>query len=343
MKKWLTLALGPILSVFIIYLLVGEDFSAVKDELGRARYVYLIPTTLLLILSLATRAVRWQVLLNQRASLSSCFHIMNIGYFLSAILPFRLGDFARAYIMTRLELPVPAFVAISTIVLERLFDLLALLAMLGLMLVLLDVPSEVTTVGAIIGLGAIIGGLALALIAYRPVLAFGVLRWVLKIVPLLNKFNLEARLSHFIEGIRPIGGARVAMLALFWSALSWFLSVAAGYALLFFLFDTPTLAAAVSLIVLVTMSVALPAVPGNLGPFEGAVVGGLWIGNMITSASPPANAPAVATGVVLHAVTLGTYVCFGVLGLLVQHLSVRQITTQTREFVQEHQMVQESV
>ena len=343
MKKWFTLALGLMISVAIIYALIGKDFDAIQDELANAHYIYLVPTTLLLVMSLATRAIRWNILLNDRSTVWNCFHILNIGYFLSAVLPLRLGDFARAYMMTRQETPVPSFVSISTIVVERLLDLLALVAMIGMMLVLLDVPIEVTTVGAFFSLAALSGGVVLAALAYRPQFAFALLAQLSKRLPLLEKLNAEKRLEHFIEGIRPMGIPRIAIGALLWSGISWLLSLAAGYVLLFFLFDTPTLAATLSYIVFATMSVALPAVPGNLGPFEGAVVGGLWIGGMITSASPPANAPAVATGVVLHAITLGIYVSLGILGLLLQHTSVKQITTGTREFIQERQIAQESV
>jgi hypothetical protein len=82
-----------------------------------------------------------------------------------------------------------------------------------------------------------------------------------------------------------------------------------------------------------TMSVAIPAVPGNLGPFEGAVVGGLWIGGMIPAATSPENAPAVVLGVVLHALTLTIYVTLGLIGLYVEQASVRQVTEGAQEFV----------
>lgn len=336
MKKWIAILLGPLVSIGIIYVLIGADIDAVGAQLERANYLYLLPTGLLLLLSLVTRAVRWHILLDQRINLWHSFHIMNIGYFLSAVLPLRLGDFARAYLTTRLEKPVPAFATMSTIVIERLLDVLALVGMIGLMLVLLDVPDTVTKAGVFVGGAAFSGGIILAILAAQPMIAFWVLRRVLQVMPVLERLALEERLQHFIDGIKPMGTLRVAVGALFWSAIAWAFSLMAGYVLLFFLFDEPTFAATVSLIVLATMSVALPAVPGNLGPFEGAVVGGLWIGGMISSASPPENAPAVATGVVLHALTLGIYTLLGMVGLSIEEASVRQVTSGAREVVQEH-------
>lgn len=340
MKRWLTLLIGPVISIAIIYILIGQDLDAVHTELTRAHYEYLVPTAVLLVFSLMTRAMRWHVLLDERVSWWHAFNILNVGYFLSGVLPLRVGDVARAWMVTRLETPIPAFKAISTIVVERLLDVLSLVGMIGLMLMALDVPSEVTTAGAIVGTLALLGGIVLAWIAMRPQVLFAVLQWFLSRFPTLERFDLETRLAHFIDGIKPISKPRIAVGALLWSGVSWMFSLAAGYVLLFFLFETPTFAASVSLVVLSTMSVALPAVPGNLGPFEGAVVGGLLIGDMITSASPPENAPAVATGVVLHALTLGIYVTLGIVGMANEHASVKQITKATRDFTSEPAMLE---
>ncbi len=339
MKKWLTFALGLLISIAIVYLLVGQDIDAVRDELKHARYIYLVPTGALLIVSLATRAIRWHILLDRKVSIWHSFHILNVGYFLSAVIPLRVGDIARAWMTTRLDPPVAAFSAISTIVVERLLDLLALVGMIGLMLAVLDVPSEVASAGVIVGVLAGIAGLLLIVLSIRPQWAFAMLQRLLKWIPVLKRLDLEARLQNFMQGIEPMSNMRVAIGALVWTVLSWLVSLTAGYVLLFMLFDAPTVGATVSFIVLATMSVALPAVPGNLGPFEGAVVGGLWIGDMIASASPPDNAPAVATGVILHALTLVIYVSLGLIGLWIEHASVREVAEGAQDLV----LVQESV
>ena len=55
------------------------------------------------------------------------------------------------------------------------------------------------------------------------------------------------------------------------------------------------------MIVLLALAVAIPSVPGNLGTFEAAGVGGLWIAGVIASVDAPDNAPAVALSLLLHA------------------------------------------
>lgn len=333
MKKWLAFALGPLISLAIIYVLVGRDLNAVRDELARARYGYIIPCGILLIMSLLARAVRWHILLNRRVTVWHAFHITNIGYMVSAVLPLRVGDLARPWMTTRLTPPIAGFTAISTIVVERLLDILALVAMLGVMLVLLDVPMEVTSAGAVVAILALGGGIALAVMAAKPNWVLNIIEWLTQHWHLLQRLHLKSRFQHFVRGIQPLGKPDVAFGALLWTTIAWGFSLAAGYVMLLMLFETPTLAATLSYIVLSTMSVALPAVPGNLGPFEAAVVGGLWIGGMIAAASPPQNAPAVATAVVLHALTLGLYVTLGLIGLSVEQASIRQITKGSQELV----------
>jgi len=333
MKKWLSFVFGFVISIGIIYLLVGQDIGAVGDELSKARYIYILPTGLFLVISLLTRAIRWHFLLNRKVSVLHSFHITNVGYFLSGVLPLRIGDVARAWMTTRLDEPVAAFTALSTIVVERLLDMLALLIMMGMMLVLLDVPRELTSIGIVIAAAAFSGGIILAGIAAKPQWAFNILHRLLARFPILNRLDLENRFQHFVDGIQPMSHPRVAVTVLIWTSFSWFWSLAAGYVLLFMMFDVPTLAATLSLIVFSTMSVAVPAVPGNLGPFEGAVVGGLWIGGMIPAATSPENAPAVVLGVVLHALTLTIYVTLGLTGLWVEQASVRQVTEGAQEFV----------
>ena len=330
MKKWVSLGIGLIISVIILVLLIGSDLQVIQEELANGRYVFLIPGSILFIIGIWTRAIRWRVLLKDEISVTDSFHIINIGYFLSGILPLRLGDVARAWLVTRREQPIAGFTALSTIVVERLLDLLAVLAMLGFTIFLIDVPTEVSSAGALMAIMALAGGLVLAFLAAKPTIAIALLHLVERIIPFLKRFNLQPLLANFIAGIQPMSHPITAFKVLIWTGISWIFSVGAGYFFLFTMFDEPTLTATLAFIVLGSFSVALPAVPGNLGPFEGAVVGGLWIGGLISSATAPENAAAVAFAAVLHGITLAIYVVLGIVGLFVQQASLGQIQAGTQ-------------
>ena len=75
------------------------------------------------------RAVRWRFMLNSgreaagRTPYRQVFHVQNIGYMLNNLLPFRLGDVARAVLIGNVP-PVTISQGLSTMVAERVLDLL---------------------------------------------------------------------------------------------------------------------------------------------------------------------------------------------------------------------------
>jgi uncharacterized membrane protein YbhN (UPF0104 family) len=95
-KQWQSLALGVIISVVTLaYALHGVSLDGLWGEFAHARYIYLIPALALVVAGLTLRALRWRGLLDKRTTLVHSFHILNVGYFFGALLPFRLGDVAR--------------------------------------------------------------------------------------------------------------------------------------------------------------------------------------------------------------------------------------------------------
>ena len=88
-----------------------------------ARYIYVLPTVVFLLLGLVTRAFRWQVLLSGDLPIGRTFSIMNVAYLVNGVLPLRIGEVARIYLATRATPPVPPMKTASTIIVERLLDL----------------------------------------------------------------------------------------------------------------------------------------------------------------------------------------------------------------------------
>ncbi|MCU0497795.1 MAG: flippase-like domain-containing protein [Anaerolineae bacterium] len=323
MKNRVIFSAGVLLSLTLIYLMLGRDFAAVSAQFARANYLYVLPCIALLLVSMLTRALRWQVLLPQQLSLWHSFHISNISYFVNSLLPLRAGDLTRAWMTTRLDPPIPAFLTLSTVVVERLFDLLALLGLFGLTLLLLPARPEIATFGTGIALSVVIGAIGLIVIAVKPDWFRAPLRRLRGSA--LERLRLEARFEHFISGLRPIGQASILSSALGWTVIGWLVDVLAGWTILWILFPAPSLASAIAMIFLVGVSMALPALPGNVGQFETGVVVGLWAAGLIASLNPADYAPAVAVGVTFHAATLFVTTLLGLIGLWSQRVSLRQV------------------
>jgi hypothetical protein len=126
----------------------------------------------------------------RRLRLGRAFRILNVSYLVNGVLPLRLGEVARVYLATRAEPPVRLFTSASTVIVERLLDLLAVLILLGAALAISPtLPAEYRTAG-------FAGALTLSA-------GFAVL------VVLANQRNLAHRLFGLVERAVPAacGGA----------------------------------------------------------------------------------------------------------------------------------------
>ncbi len=303
----------------------GVDLARVQTALTSARYEYLAPAVLLLVLGMFTRAIRWRTLLMDRLPLMQAFGILNISYLFNGALPFRLGEVARIFLVTRTEEPIPAFTTLSTILVERLIDLLAVIAMLGVVLVILPVPGYVTTAGLVLGGSSLVGLIVLVSLARRPGWAFAMPGWLERRLPLLRRWNLGDALEKLIEGLQPLTSVRRVGLAVGWSLVSWALSVVAGYVLLFAFFPTASWTTTMLFIVMASLAVTVPYAPGAVGPYEAGVVMALTL----TGYEQPEGA-AVAFAIVLHAVNTGVYVLLGAVSLVQQGVTLGQVVRGAR-------------
>ena len=90
-------------------------------------WIYLLITSILLIVSVYFRAIRWKYLFREEDGVEtySLFRYELIGYFGNNVLPLRLGELLRAYILGKRYSLSNSYV-FGTIVLERILDTLTL-------------------------------------------------------------------------------------------------------------------------------------------------------------------------------------------------------------------------
>jgi uncharacterized membrane protein YbhN (UPF0104 family) len=119
---------------------------------------------------------------------------------------------------------------------------------------------------------------------------------------------------------------RKLLAALLWTALGWVCTAGAGWALMFAFYDRGDVWVASLFVSAVAFAVALPAVPGNLGTFELAIVTVLTL----TRGGEPAG-QAVAFAVILHAIDLGVYMLAGLFGFFHLGLSPTSILRREKE------------
>ncbi len=282
MKDGWRLWAGLVISVVALLLAVrGINLPQVVTTFAHAEYFYLLPAGLGLVAYMAARSARWRVLLGSQVNLSRCFWVTNAGYLVSNVFPFRLGDPARALLMARSG-GVPIGAALSTVVVERVLDMLTVAALLAGITPFLGKARA--GLDWAVAAGLLAGGAALAVlaglffIAWQPDLGRRVMRRVVYRLPAgVNSERLIHSLDTLFDGLTSLRSAGRLLALLFWSAITWSCAVAFYWALIrAFLPKPPTLAAPL-LVCVVGLGMALPSSPGAVGVFQAVARYGLTV------------------------------------------------------------------
>ena len=122
--------IGIVISlIFLGWALYNERLDRVWESLLRAQYWALIPALALYFAGVWVRAVRWRTLLKPivpKIGLFDTFKVVVIGYMANDVLPARIGELVRAYVLSR-RTGVRKTATLATIFVERVFDGLTML------------------------------------------------------------------------------------------------------------------------------------------------------------------------------------------------------------------------
>jgi uncharacterized protein (TIRG00374 family) len=333
-KRWRVGLLGLVVSLAAVYFITSQvNLNQLKDAIVGAHYIYVLPTIFFLLLGLVTRAFRWQVLLSGDLPIGRTFSIMNVAYLVNGVLPLRIGEVARIYLATRATPPVPPMKTASTIIVERLLDLLAVVLMVVLALAGGPVPNQIRASALISGVLAIVGFVVLIGLASQRLLANRLLLWTLHLIDRQSDSPLAVQLTrwldHFLDGLQPLTRPRALFAALVWTAASWGISTIAGYILMFTFYTQASWAATMLYIAAAAFAIAVPAVPGNLGPYEGSI----YLAISAMGYANPAGT-AVAFAVLVHGLNLAVHASTGVLGFIQEGISLEQLSRGVQEMRQ---------
>src|SRR5262245_24090290 len=120
------------------------DLSQTVAAFAGVRVGFVLAGGALIVAVIAIFAVRWRVLLPNRPDVPVrfVFCYLMIGYMVNAIIPVRLGDLVRAYLLGRRH-GIAVSTTLSTVVVERIFDVVAIVVIGLLVSTVLDLPPLV--------------------------------------------------------------------------------------------------------------------------------------------------------------------------------------------------------
>jgi len=265
--------------VLLWWALRGVAMGDVLAQMRQGDPVLLLAAVAVATFGFPLRAMRWRYLLEgvvRNTSFRSRMAAVSIGFMGNNVLPARVGEFARAYALSRLE-PVSASAAFGSMVVERVLDGIVLL----LLLVIPPFTPGFPATGALAsGPGALVlrGGLlvvavvlvGLVLMAAFPTAFVRTAESVFSRFPSRVSRPLVGALESLLEAAGVVRSPRILAVAFVWTVVLWVsLGVSFWLGMLAFGIDTGLVSAWFTQAV-VGFGVAIPSAPGFVGTFHAA-------------------------------------------------------------------------
>lgn len=277
-KNIIRIGVSLIVGIFLLVALVWwTGIDKIGAAIGSASLLWLAVAALVILPAYILRAIRWKLLLlpvKKNVRVSSTFWSNGVGFMVNTLIPIRLGEFVRAYILGEKEKTgfAPAF---SSIVVERTLDLIGLLSIGIVMMFLVSANAGLSSlVVDVFKAVAVFIGLILAVIIVgikKEAFIIGLLTGIMSKIPLLRRYTLRATdfASSLIKGLQGLSQNSkmfVANISLTW--IQWLIHTSAIF-LVFKAFSYPMpFVAAILGSVLMSLSNILPATPGYVGSYE---------------------------------------------------------------------------
>jgi len=233
--------------------------------LASAHLVWLVPALACFFVTFALRALRWAVLLGGTPFWTT-FQALNVGYMMNSILPLRVGEVGRAYVLCE-QTGMRMARALSSVVVERVIDLASVVLLFAGFARLVPMPpafSQAASLGAVAVVVAVVSG---ATLVWKADAAEALLR------PWLGRVGVRAdwawaRFHEVCAGFRAVGsGGRLGAVVGLTLAI-WAMTILIAYfAMAAFL--EPDATAAGLVVVVSNLGGALPSAPGGLGVVQG--------------------------------------------------------------------------
>ncbi|HEX6134731.1 MAG TPA: lysylphosphatidylglycerol synthase transmembrane domain-containing protein [Longimicrobiales bacterium] len=235
------------------------------------------------------RAWRWRAILAPVAvtPFRSRFAAVTIGFMGNNVLPARVGEFMRAYALSRSE-PVPIVSSFASLVIERIFDGVLVITLLFVAMAMPDFPpfsgtqefrlpgvaTTITIAGLARSFGVVVGVVLVGvlLLVIFPRQAVAVLESAVRVLPKRVRRPIVDALEAFLGGVGVLRNPRHLLSTTAWSIALWvYNALGAWIAFRAFGIDLP-FTAALFIQSAIALAVSIPSAPGFVGIYHGMAV-----------------------------------------------------------------------
>lgn len=315
-KNQVRLIVGIFISIAAFAALLWfVDEGEILSVLKQMNLIWIVPVLGLLLISLITRAAAWRIILQKRISLKQSFLIVNAGYFVNTIFPFRIGEITRAFLL------IPSgftfWEAIPTIILERMFDFGIAAAIF-----LTSLPFAVN-----FSQGAGYAYLLASIVPAGLVMMIVIVKYQTRIIAWLEGLSLpwagvqswlSQRLRSMISGMTILKDPSQIALVFLFMFFSWAIALFYQFFLLKAFIPDAKLIWAVFALGALALGVSVPSSPGNIGLYEASIT-------LALTAFGVDRSIAFTYALTSHVISLGMTTLFGSFALVREGYALRDI------------------
>jgi glycosyltransferase 2 family protein len=313
--KILTIA-GFIISIILLYLSLKDiKFREIIEILKKADLKIIFFPTVFIFISATLSAFKWSRITGNSVRLQDTFISLIIGLFVNNVLPARIGEIVKGYVLSK-KTGISFTFGLSTVLIDRFFDLAGLLLIVFIFFPKQSLPPMVSqSLFALVIL--LISCMVILIIVSREKFTGALVNILGKIKkPFLLRFT--HRLIEIGENIRRINSPLIIIYYVAISFVQWLcMSTALYFAIL-------TLNVSVKFVyipficALLNMGLTIPSSPGYVGVYQFLLVYILSIFNV-------PKQEGFAVSIMFHASWYIPYNILGFIFLLKEHLKIKDI------------------
>jgi len=317
-RQWMSWIGVGISAVFLYLAFRGTDWAAMWDSLVGADYKWVFLAQVSLLAGFGAITWRWQRLLRPAGKVRArrAFNLVMISYLINYVLPGRLGELARAYLVGRDG--ISRVSALATVALEKVLDGLTILLALGIAALLLPLPAW----GHWLGLAGLIlfGGAFVAVLIWLRMEGRGVALLTRLLAPFSPSFAETASemAERFTVGLAALRTKEdLAALGVL-SVLHWTTNaLVMAFTIRAFGFDVPFIGA-VLLMAVLGLGTTVPSAPGALGTYQ-------WLTIRVLSLFSVGHSAALGFSLVLQFSQTATIMLVGGLAMVWEGASLDRL------------------
>jgi uncharacterized protein (TIRG00374 family) len=314
-KKILTIA-GFVISILLLFLSLKDiRFQEILEALKKADLRFVFIPTLFIFCAVTLSAFKWARIAGNNVKVGQTFLSLIIGLFVNNVLPARIGEVVRGYVLSK-KSGISFAYAISTVLVDRFFDLVGLLLLTFIFFPKQSLPVQVSR-SLYILVSLLIVLMAVLVIMSRE-------GFMKKMTGRLNKINrpfflkLARRVLEVQENLKRINSPLNLFYFIVIAFLQWLSMSSALY------FSLLTLGVPINplyvpfVCALLNMGLTIPSSPGYVGVYQFLLV------YLLSIFGIPKH-QGFAVSILFHASWYIPYNVLGFIFLMKEHLKIKEL------------------